>query len=177
MRPYVYTALYKLVALHTELSTTAEGLTTPVLTALFEVICKALLDAFKKRATTSNTVAASQHRSASGSRSRNRSASPPKQAEARFPLPALMQATLDVEFFAQTLGSQYGTEKASQYQSQVYVELDKAGDARALQGELPEMRTILKRLKEGTRGGFGCFRKERKEGERSKSRAGGRAGE
>ena len=93
-----------------------------------------------------------------------------------------MQATLDVEFFAQTLGGLYGTDKASEYQSQVYVELDRAGDARALQTALPEMRGILKRLKEGTRGEFACFRRERGDRERSErssvreGRDGGREG-
>jgi exocyst complex component 2 len=39
-------------------------------------------------------------------------------------------------------------------------------DARsALQSELPEMRAVLKRLKEGTRGEFSCFRRPAREGE------------
>lgn len=71
----------------------------------------------------------------------------------KYSLPALMQATLDTEFIAQTM-SQYATEKASQIQSQIYLELDKStnNDARArLQNELSEMRVILKKLREGTR--------------------------
>lgn len=72
-----------------------------------------------------------------------------------------MQATLDVEFVAQTL-SQYTTDTASKAQSQIYVELDKGTDNNArlkLQSELPEMRATLKRLREGTRSEFACFKK------------------
>jgi exocyst complex component 2 len=73
----------------------------------------------------------------------------------------LMQATLDTEFIAQTM-SQYSTEDASAVQSQIYVELDQrtTHEARArLQSELGEMRGILKRLREKTKGEFACFRK------------------
>src|ERR1700712_202248 len=42
----------------------------------------------------------------------------------RYSLASLMQATLDVEFVAQTL-SQYTTDKAGELQSQIYQELDK----------------------------------------------------
>ena len=72
-----------------------------------------------------------------------------------------MQATLDVEFFVQTL-SQYMTDKASETQAQIYQELDQRTDdsARfALQVELKEMRNVLKRLREGTRSEFACFKK------------------
>ena len=50
----------------------------------------------------------------------------------RYTLGGLMQATLDVEFVAQTL-SQYTTDKASQLQSEIYQELDGRtdNDARA----------------------------------------------
>lgn len=75
-----------------------------------------------------------------------------------------MQATLDVELVAQTL-SNYTTDKASEIQSQVYLVLDERTDSEArsrLQGELPEMRGILKRLRESTKGEFGCFKRERK---------------
>ena len=74
-----------------------------------------------------------------------------------------MQATLDVEFIAQTL-SQYITDRAAEIQSLIYVELDRRTDDAArmrLQSELPEMRAILKKLKEGTRSEFACFRKPR----------------
>lgn len=81
-----------------------------------------------------------------------------------YSLPALMQATLDVEFMAQTLNN-YTTDKAGEVQSQIYLALDERtdNDARAkLQGELPEMRGILKKLRESTKGEFGCFRRERR---------------
>lgn len=81
-----------------------------------------------------------------------------------YTLPALMQATLDVELMAQTL-SNYTTEKASEVQSQIYLVLDDRTDQSArqrLQGELPEMRATLKKLREGTKGQFGCFRRERR---------------
>ena len=53
-----------------------------------------------------------------------------------------MQATLDTEFIAQTL-SQYATTKASETQSQIYMELDKRtnNESRAkLQQELADLR-------------------------------------
>jgi len=86
----------------------------------------------------------------------------------KFSLPALMQATLDVEFVAQTL-NQYTTDKASDTQSQIYLELDRGTDNDArmrLQNELPEMRATLKRLRESTRSEFACFKKQRGQRER-----------
>ena len=83
------------------------------------------------------------------------------RTRSRYSLPALMQATLDVEFIAQTL-NQYTTETASKTQSQIYVELDRGTDNNArlrLQNELPEMRAALKRLRESTRSEFACFKK------------------
>ena len=154
VRPYVYNVLLHLVALHTELSTTAEPLVHPVLSSLFETICKALLEAFRARATSATT-------------------------SRPFDLFCLMQATLDVEFFARTLSGMFGTERASEAQGQVYIELDRTGEARALQKELPEMRAILKRLSESTRSEFACFKKERKDRESKKDpsdRASSRAG-
>lgn len=74
-----------------------------------------------------------------------------------------MQATLDTEFIAQTM-SLYSTEEAAAVQSQIYVELDRrtTHEARArLQSELGEMRGILKKLREKTKGEFACFRKPR----------------
>lgn len=71
----------------------------------------------------------------------------------KYNLSSLMQATLDVEFLAQTL-SNYTTEKASQTQGDIYVLLDKLTDNEArmkLQQGLQELRTILKTLREGTR--------------------------
>jgi exocyst complex component 2 len=87
----------------------------------------------------------------------------------RYTLPSLMQATLDVEFVAQTL-SQYTTDRASEMQSQIYQELDKGtdNDARTkLQNELPEMRAALKKLRERSRSEFACFKKARTRGERT----------
>lgn len=136
VRPYVYEALLSLVLVHTQVSTTASTLTTQVLSYLLEQTSRELLEAFKQRQ--------------------------------RYNLSALMQATLDVEFVAQTL-SQYTTERASEMQSQIYQELDKGTDNEArtrLQTELPEMRNTLKRLREGSRSEFACFKKSRTRGER-----------
>ena len=136
VRPYVYEALLSLVLVHTQVSTTASTLTAQVLSYLLEQTSRELLEAFKQRQ--------------------------------RYSLAALMQATLDVEFVAQTL-SQYTTERASEMQSQIYQELDKGTDNEArtrLQTELPEMRSTLKRLREGSRSEFACFKKMRSRAER-----------
>ncbi|KAG0649155.1 Exocyst complex component Sec5 [Hyphodiscus hymeniophilus] len=136
VRPYIYEALLSLVLVHTQVSTTASTLTSQVLSYLLEQTSRELLEAFKQRQ--------------------------------QYSLPALMQATLDVEFVAQTL-SQYTTDRASEMQSQIYQELDKGTDneARAkLQTELPEMRSTLKRLREGSRSEFACFKKSRTRAER-----------
>jgi len=72
-----------------------------------------------------------------------------------------MQATLDVEFLAQTL-SAYTTEKAAEVQTEIYQVLDQRTDNEArvkLQNELPSLRLTLKRLREGTRSQFACFRR------------------
>ncbi|KAI9737856.1 MAG: hypothetical protein M1834_009226 [Cirrosporium novae-zelandiae] len=87
----------------------------------------------------------------------------------QYTLPALMQATLDVEFIAQTL-TQYTTDKASECQSKIYLELDRrtTNDARArLQNQLPEMKATLKSLREKTRSEFACFKRPRSHRERS----------
>ncbi|KAK2787410.1 hypothetical protein FQN53_005321 [Emmonsiellopsis sp. PD_33] len=148
VRPYVYTTLLNLVLVHTEVSTTlptpsaslssqnpsgtsATSLTNAILSHLLTKISESLLHAFTQR---------------------------PK-----YSLPALMQATLDTEFIAQTL-SQYSTEEASKIQSQIYLELDRRTNNEArtrLQAELGEMRGVLKRLREATRGEFACFKKAR----------------
>ncbi|KAL8665565.1 MAG: hypothetical protein Q9168_007664 [Polycauliona sp. 1 TL-2023] len=132
LRPYVYEALLLLVSIHTEVTTTAPPLLHPIISYLFEQIVVAFLSAFRARTE-------------------------------RYTLAALMQATLDVEFVASIL-SQYTTAKASELQSQVYQELDQRTDNSArmrLQNELPEMRAILKKLRDGTRGEFMCFKKQR----------------
>lgn len=132
VRPYIYEALLSIVLVHTQVSTTASSLTFPVLSYLLEHTCKELLDAFRSRP--------------------------------RYSLSELMQATLDLEFVAQSL-SQYTTEATSKIQSEIYQELDKGtdNDARArLQSELPEMRAVLKRLRESSRSEFACFKKSRR---------------
>ncbi len=134
VRPYVYEALLSLVLVHTQVSTTASSLTSQVLSYLLEQISRELLEAFKIRQ--------------------------------RYTLSELMQATLDVEFVAQSL-SQYTTDRAGETQSQIYQELDKGTDNEArqkLQSELPEMRLVLKKLREGSKSEFACFKKMKTRG-------------
>ncbi|KAL3467591.1 exocyst complex component Sec5-domain-containing protein [Aspergillus heterothallicus] len=147
VRPYVYNAMLTLVLVHTEISTTIPStsssgasrssvtgqspLLSITLTHLLTQVSNALLNAFNLRAA--------------------------------YSLNSLIQATLDTEFIAQTM-SQYSSDEASAIQSQIYVELDRrtTHEARArLQSELGEMRGILKRLRERTKGEFACFRKAR----------------
>lgn len=133
VRSYVYEVLLSLVLVHTQVSTTASSLTSQILSYLLEQVSKEHLEAFKLRP--------------------------------RYPLTSLMQATLDVEFVSQTL-SQYTTDRVGEAQSQIYQELDKRtdNDARTrLQSELPEMRAILKRLREGSKSEFACFKKSRRD--------------
>ena len=146
VRPYVYSAMMILVMVHTEVSTTvsatgsSSSLLGEILSYLLEKVSQALLDGFKERKPNMYT------------------------------LPALMQATLDTEFIAQTM-SQYSTSKAGDIQGQIYLELDKrsANDARArLQQELGEMRVVLKKLREQSRNSFGCFKRARTEKERGR---------
>ena len=128
VRPYIYNALLSLVSTHTLVSTTTPSLLHPILAHHLENLSLAFLSAFKTRS--------------------------------RYSLPALMQATLDVEFLAATLG-QYTSKRASEAQAEAYRELDTKTDAEArrkLQDELQEMRTVLKNLREGTKGEFGCFK-------------------
>jgi len=140
VRPYVYDVLLLLVFVHTEISSTSPNLVPQILSYLLEQISRSLYDSFKKRG--------------------------------QFPLPALMQATLDVEFIAQTL-QQYSTEQAGATQAEIYKVLDAGTDQNAsakLQNELGEMRATLKRLREGTKSEFACFRKEKKVKEGAVSR-------
>ncbi|OQD82110.1 hypothetical protein PENANT_c023G06545 [Penicillium antarcticum] len=155
VRPYVYNTMLTMVLVHTEISTTIPSTVSPtpnpqasrasskllatVLTHLVTQICSSLLAAFRARSS--------------------------------FSLAALMQATLDTEFIAQSL-SQYATEEASGMQSQIYVELDArtTNEARVkLQAELGEMRGILKRLRDRTKGEFACFRKRSSNSSKSSS--------
>lgn len=148
VRPYIYNTMLTLVLVHTEISTTVPSTVSPsrsstnapssllatILTHLLVEVSSSLLAAFRSRPT--------------------------------FSLPALMQATLDTEFIAQTL-SQYSTDEASNIQSQIYVELDRrtTNEARTkLQAELGEMRVVLKRLRDRTKGQFACFKKPRSGG-------------
>jgi exocyst complex component 2 len=155
VRPYVYATMLTLVMVHTEVSTTVStpsstsasattsALLTEILSYLLEAISSALLDAFSNR------------------------------KPEKYTLPALMQATLDTEFIAQTM-SQYATNKASETQSEIYQVLDKrtSNDARAkLQQELGEMRITLKKLREGSRGSFGCFKRQRQDRGRPERKA------
>lgn len=147
VRAYVYNAMLTLVLVHTEISTTIPtsvsasssraspnapaSLLTITLTHLLVQVSSSLLAAFKARAS--------------------------------YSLAALMQATLDTEFIAQTL-SHYASDEASSVQSQIYVELDRrtTNEARTrLQAELGEMRVVLKRLRDRTKGQFACFKKPR----------------
>ncbi|KAJ5204525.1 uncharacterized protein N7498_005404 [Penicillium cinerascens] len=153
VRPYVYNIMLTLVLVHTEISTTVpssvnasssrsspnapSSLLSTVLTHLLVKVSSSLLAAFRTRTS--------------------------------FTLAALMQATLDTEFIAQTL-SQYSTDEASNIQSQIYVELDRrtTNEARTkLQDELGEMRVVLKRLRDRTKGEFACFRKSRSGGSKT----------
>ncbi|KAI9167131.1 Exocyst complex component SEC5 [Paramyrothecium foliicola] len=134
-KPYVYEALLTLVLVHSQVSTTAPALTPQVLSFLLEQTSQQLLEAFRRHP--------------------------------RYSLEALMQATLDVEFVAQTL-SHYTTDRASELQSQIYQELDSRtdNDARArLQNELPEMRNVLKRLRDASKSEFACFKKPKRPGQ------------
>ncbi|KAF2401738.1 exocyst complex component Sec5 [Trichodelitschia bisporula] len=81
----------------------------------------------------------------------------------RFTLSALVQATLDVEFIAQTMNN-YTTERAGEIQNAIYVSLDQRTDNEArlrLQDELQEMRSTLRRLRESTKVEFVCFKRTR----------------
>jgi exocyst complex component 2 len=145
---YIHSVLLALVFVHSEVSTTTPALTVRVLQCLLEQASMALLNAFKNR-------------------------QPP-----HYHLSALMQATVDVEFLAQTLNN-YTTDRAGDIQSQIYLALDEKTDEdarRRLQGELPEMRGVLKRLRESTKGEFGCFRRERRGRTPGAGSSGGSAG-
>lgn len=77
-----------------------------------------------------------------------------------------MQTTLDVEFAAQTL-SQYTTPRASEIQNEIYMQLDRGAEPEARiksQTEVREIGTVLKRLREGTRSEFACFKTQRASG-------------
>ncbi|KAF2014145.1 hypothetical protein BU24DRAFT_392262 [Aaosphaeria arxii CBS 175.79] len=130
--PYVFSALLSLVIVHTEVSTTSPPLVPRILRSLFESSTETLIATFSSLPHCN--------------------------------LDMLMQATLDVEFMAQTL-SAYTTEKASQVQTDIYQVLDQKTDNAArvrLQEELGNLRGVLKRLREGTRTEFLCFRRSKR---------------
>lgn len=140
-RRYVYDALLNLVLVHSEVSTIAPSMTSQVMSYFLEQTTKDFLEAIKQRA--------------------------------GFTLYGLMQATLELEFIAQTLG-QYTTKSSSEIQSAIYAELDKCTEHRdkmILQDELPEIRTLLKRLKDSSRSEFACFRKVRKSAEKGQAQS------
>ncbi|CAG7916609.1 unnamed protein product [Penicillium olsonii] len=155
VRPYVYNAMLTMVLVHTEISTTIPSTVSSVASrnspnAPFSLLATVLTHLLFK--ISSSLLAAFRARSS-------------------FSLAALMQATLDTEFIAQTLAL-YSTEEASNVQSQIYVELDRrtTNEARTkLQAELGEMRVVLKNLRDRTKGEFACFRKPRSTGGSSKS--------
>lgn len=71
-----------------------------------------------------------------------------------------MQATLDVEFVAQTLG-QFVNDGASKTQGEIYAVLDAGTDDKmkgGLRSGVAEMRAVLKSLREVTRSEFACFK-------------------
>ncbi len=138
VRPYVTSALLLLVSTHAHISTTTPQLTVPILSALLEHLCTAFLAALSTRAHDGHA----------------------------YTLPELMQTTLDVEFAAQTL-SQYTTPRASEIQNEIYVQLDRGAEPEAKiksQMEVREIGTVLKRLREGTRNEFACFKTQQRVG-------------
>lgn len=140
--PYVFTVLLDLVIVHTEASTTSYPLTPRILRSLFESTTTSLINTFKSPQLPQIT------------------------------LTQLMQATLDVEFMAQTLAS-YTTEAASQVQTDIYQVLDAKTDNAArvrLQDELGSLRNTLKRLREGTKVQFACFRRVKRTGQENDER-------
>ncbi|KKY23448.1 putative exocyst complex component sec5 [Phaeomoniella chlamydospora] len=148
VRPYVYNVMLTLVLIHTEIVTTTS------LSSVHPILTHHL-----------EQISSSLLQSFSTFHS-------------HYTLPALMQATLDVEFIAQTL-TQYSSEKASQIQSQIYLELDRRTDnnaRQALQQELPEMRGSLKKLRESCKGVYGCFRRDRSAAAAAAGGASGSAG-
>lgn len=139
VKPYVYSVMLQLVMVHTEVTTT---LPLPFDRAFDNnSVTYAVLSYLLTQISSSLLTAFTMR--------------------PRYILPALMQATLDTEFIAQTL-SPYATDEASKLQSQIYLELDRrtTNESRTrLQTELGEMRLVLKRLRENTCGEFACFKK------------------
>lgn len=147
--PYVYASMMVLVNIHTEVSTTVANAGTTnstllqeILSYLLEHMSQALLDGFIERRPN------------------------------KYSLAALIQATLDTEFIAQTM-SQYATKRVGDNQNEIYVVLDKrtTNEARAdLQKELAVMKVVLKNLRDSSRIIFGCF-KRIKSGDKDRPKA------
>lgn len=138
IRPYVSSVMLQLVMVHAEISTTLplssmsqrpSSLTAEIMSHLLHEILRSMEEAFQLR---------------------------PKYTSS-----AMMQATLETEFIVQTL-SQYVTEDTSRIQGSIYSNIGHRtqGSTRSqLEQELEEVRSVLKRLRENTRGEFACFRK------------------
>ena len=127
VKPYIHKSLLHLVHVHSEVNTTSPALTTIIVSYLAEKICQLILESFTKRLDGRGE---------------------------KYSLPALLQATLDVEFVNQTLGIQYTTQKAQEYQRGVYQALDRGSsdEARAgLQRELAGVKAILHGERKATR--------------------------
>ncbi|KAL8407887.1 hypothetical protein RB594_006622 [Gaeumannomyces avenae] len=142
-RPYVYEVLLTLVLVHSQVSTTANSLTTQVLSYLLEQTSRELLEAFKTRP--------------------------------RYDLSTLLQAALDVEFAAQTL-QHYTTQRAKDLQNQIYQEIESRSDRDAvlkMQGELPGLRDLLKRLRDASKNEFACFKKVKRRDSANSNGGGG----
>lgn len=131
IRPFVHNALLTLVHIHTQVISTSPPLTTPIITHLFESLLQSFLSAFRTH--------------------------PP------FSSNSLRQSIIDIDFVMQVM-SQYTTERARNSQDEIYAELDKVvsgegvGSRERSREELFEVSVLVKRLREGTRVEFGCFR-------------------
>lgn len=74
-----------------------------------------------------------------------------------------MQGIIDIEFVMQVM-SQYTTERARNLQDQINAELDKVVNGEGVRSreksreDLVGVQGLTKRLREGTRVEFGCFR-------------------
>lgn len=138
VRPYVSSVMLRLVMVHAEISTTLplasmsqrpSSLTTEILSFLLQDILRSLEEAF--------------------------------QHHTRYTSSAMMQATLEVEFIVQTL-SQYVTQETSDIQASIYSTIGhrtQGGSRSQLEKELEQVRLVLKRLRDSTRGEFACFRR------------------
>jgi exocyst complex component 2 len=137
VRPYVYEVLLTLVLVHTQVTTTAQVLTSQVLSYLLEQTSRELLEAFKQRQryTLSSLMQAT--------------------LDVEFVSQTLSQYT-----------TERASEIQSQIYQELDKGTDNDARAK-LQNELPGMRAVLKTLREGSRSEFACFKKVRTRGERT----------